>query len=53
MITRKTIPTQKRIKHTADLFGLHFPMRLEPAIYNITIDIADEYTNRRRVCWRQ
>jgi hypothetical protein len=42
-ITRKKIPNQKRIKHTADLFGMHFPMRLEPAIYNITADIAEEY----------
>ena len=42
-ITRKTIPTQKRIKHTADLFGLSFPMRLEPVIYDITGSIAEEY----------
>lgn len=45
-ITRNKIPTQKRIKHTADLFGLHFPMRLEPAIYDITGSIAEEYNGR-------
>lgn len=42
-ITHNKIPTKRRIKHTADLFGLHFPMRLEPTIYNITADIAEEY----------
>jgi len=43
MITRKKVPNQKRIKHTADLFGLHFPMRLEPFVYDITGSIAEEY----------
>lgn len=42
-ITRKTIPDNQRINHTAKLFGHNFPMRLEPFIYSITGSIASEY----------
>lgn len=42
-ITRQRIADNKRIYHTADLFGIHFPMRLEPFIYSITASIAREY----------
>jgi hypothetical protein len=42
-ITRKQVPNNKRIQHTAKLFGLNFPLQLEPLVYTITDNIADEY----------
>ncbi len=42
-ITRKQVPENQRLQHTAKLFGVNFPMRLEPFVYTITDSIADEY----------
>ena len=42
-ITRKQVPNHKRIQHTAALFGLNFPLHLEPFVYAITGNIAEEY----------
>lgn len=42
-ITRSPVPDALRIKHVADIFGVHFPMQLEPFIYSITERIASEY----------
>ena len=42
-ITRKQVPDQNRVKHTAALFGLNFPLHLEPLVYAITDNIAEEY----------
>lgn len=42
-ITRNKISTNLRIKHTADLFGIRFPLNIEPAIYSVTRNIAAEY----------
>ena len=42
-ITRKEICSSQRIKHTADLFGIRFPVNIEPAIYSIAGNIAAEY----------
>lgn len=42
-ITRNKISTNLRIKHTAELFGIRFPLNIEPAIYAITGNIAAEY----------
>ena len=42
-ITRKQVPNNKRIQHTAELFGANFPLHLEPLVYAITDNIADEY----------
>ncbi len=44
MITRNILSTQKRIKVTAELFGLNFPMKLEPLIFNLTDHIAENYS---------
>jgi hypothetical protein len=41
-ITRKQVPNQKRSQHSADLFGLNFPLRFEPLVYAITDNIAEE-----------
>jgi len=43
MINRKQVPNRQRIQHTAALFGLHFPLHLEPLVYAVTGKIASEY----------
>jgi hypothetical protein len=43
IITRKQVPNNKRIQHTAELFGLNFPLHLEPIVYAITDNISEEY----------
>ena len=42
-ITRNIISNGQRIKHTSELFGIHFPVSIEPAIYSIAGNIAAEY----------
>ncbi len=42
-ITRKQVPEHKRLSHTAKLFGLNFPLQLEPLVYAITDNIAEDY----------
>jgi hypothetical protein len=42
-ITSKRIPVNQRVKITAELFGLAFPMRLEPTIFNFAGNLAAEY----------
>lgn len=42
-ITRQLIPEASRIDHTAALFGIHFPMQLEPFIYSMTGNLTNEY----------
>ncbi len=39
----KKINSNQRIKHTDDLFGIRFPVTIEPAIYSIAGNIASEY----------
>ncbi|MGJ0484802.1 MAG: antirestriction protein [Methylomicrobium sp.] len=43
MITRKVVPEHQRIHHTTDLFGLDFPLHVEPLIYNLTDHLAEAY----------
>lgn len=42
-ITRKLVCNNHRIKYTADLFGIRFPFKIEPAIYSVAGNIAVEY----------
>ena len=44
IITKKRVTEQKRTSHTARLFGLHFPMRLEPAVYGLTENMSEDYS---------
>jgi hypothetical protein len=44
IITKKRVTEQKRTSHTATLFGLNFPMRLEPAVYGLTENMSEEYS---------
>ncbi len=43
IVTSKVLSSNQRIKHTADLFGIRFPVNIEPAIYSIASNIASEY----------
>lgn len=43
IIIRRQVANDQRIEHTAAIFGIHFPIRLEPAVYRITETIASEY----------
>ena len=43
LVTSKRIPVNQRVKVTAELFGLAFPMRLEPTIFNFAGSLAAEY----------
>jgi hypothetical protein len=42
-VTRHLVPEEQRLAVTADLFGAHFPLRLEPVIYGITARMAPDY----------
>lgn len=42
-ITRTLVSSNQRIQVAADIFGIHFPMRLEPFIYAITDKLAHDY----------
>jgi hypothetical protein len=42
-IIRQQVSDNHRIQHTADLFGIRFPLNLEPAIYSFASSIASEY----------
>ena len=33
LITRQLVDDEQRIEQTARLFGIYFPLRLEPAVY--------------------
>ena len=35
-ITRHLVPEDQRLAITAELFGVHFPLRIEPVVYGIT-----------------
>lgn len=43
IVTPQKISDKNRIQHTSDLFGIHFPLNIEPAVYSITSNIAAEY----------
>lgn len=42
-ITRQQVSEKLRIQHTANLFGIRFPLNIEPAVYSIAGNIAFEY----------
>ena len=42
-ITRLQVADKLRIQHTADLFGIRFPLNIEPAVYSIAGNIASQY----------
>jgi hypothetical protein len=44
IITRKWVSTHLRTQVTAQLFGLNFPMRLEPTVFNFAAHMAENYS---------
>jgi hypothetical protein len=42
-VTRELVPEAQRSDHVGELFGVHFPMQLEPFIYTITGQMAPDY----------
>ncbi len=42
-ITRLQVADDQRINITADLFGVYFPLRLEPFVYAMTSKLSDDY----------
>lgn len=42
-IVGQIVKDKLRIKHAAALFGINFPLNLEPAIFSITGNMAPEY----------
>ncbi|MEX0827341.1 MAG: antirestriction protein [Haliea sp.] len=42
-ITRTLVPESQRSEVVADLFGLHWPLRIEPYIYSMTDQMAVTY----------
>ena len=43
IVTRDLVPVDRRVDHTAALFGAHFPMQLEPYVYAVTSELSSEY----------
>ena len=44
IITSKLVSTHLRTKVTAQLFGLNFPMRLEPTVFSFADHMAENYS---------
>jgi hypothetical protein len=42
-VTRELVPEAQRSDHVGKLFGVHFPMQLEPFIYTVTERMAPDY----------
>lgn len=43
-ITRQLVAEDQRMEITAEIFGINFPLRLEPFVYGITDRIAEGYS---------
>ena len=43
LVTRELVAEDQRMAITERLFGIHFPLRLEPVIYGITERMAEDY----------
>jgi hypothetical protein len=43
-VTRELVPYDRRTAVAERLFGIHFPLQLEPSIYGITDRMAEDYT---------
>ena len=42
-LTCTLVPEDRRIAHTADLFGIHFPLRLEPFVFDVAAKLSRDY----------
>ena len=43
-VTRELVPEDQRLVVAEQLFGMAFPLQLEPVVYGITDRMAEEYT---------
>jgi hypothetical protein len=43
LVTRELVPEARRMAVVERLFGIHFPLELEPVIYGITEQMAEGY----------
>jgi hypothetical protein len=43
LITRELVPEDQRMAVTERLFGINFPLQMEPVIYGITERMAEDY----------
>ena len=43
-VTRQLIPEDQRLDFTANLFGAHFPLKIELVIYGITDRMSEAYS---------
>lgn len=43
LITRQQVVDEQRIEHIAQLFGIHFPLRLEPTVYALAGKLSQDY----------
>ena len=43
LINRELVPVDRRLDTTERLFGIHFPLQMEPVIYGITDRMAADY----------
>jgi hypothetical protein len=44
MFTRNAVSTHRRTQVTSELFGLNFPVKHEPLIFNLIDRIAENYS---------
>ncbi len=42
-ITRQRVNEDRRVNHTAEIFGVHFPLRLEPFVFDVTRKLSRDY----------
>ena len=42
-VTRELVPEDQRLHITERLFGIHFPLRIEPVVFSITERMAEDY----------
>ena len=42
-VTRQLVPEDQRLAVTAELFGAHFQLAIEPAVFSITERMAEDY----------
>jgi hypothetical protein len=43
-VSRNLVPEEQRLAVTAELFGAHFPLIIEPVVYGITERMAEAYS---------
>jgi hypothetical protein len=42
-VTRQLVPEGQRLDVTAELFGAHFPLAIEPGVFGVTERMASDY----------